>query len=48
MPEPVIPDDDPHRYDEEPDDDFDPRWDEDEYLDDPRRGQARDLNRRHG
>ena len=25
--------------------DFDPRWDEDQYLDDPRRGQARDLNR---
>ena len=29
--------------DEEPE--VDPRWDEDQYLDDPRHGQARDLNR---
>jgi len=28
--------------------DVDPRWDEDQYLDDPRHGQAAGLNRERG
>src|SRR5690242_1811846 len=39
---------DAEEAEEEPEEEEDPRWDEDQYLDDPRHGQAAGLNRERG